>query len=432
MKIKHVVLVILVVLSALSSAFAQHTAVTPVSREDKGWKDRHESMNTRVKEGNVDLIMIGDSITHGWEGPGKAQWEKSYAGRNAVNLGISGDRTEHVLWRLENGNIEGINPKAAVIMIGTNNHKDNSIEEITEGVTAIVNKLKTALPDTKQLLLGIFPREASASGEFRQKLNEVNRRISQLADGERVFYLDIGAVFLDADGNLPEDIMPDFLHPNPKGYELWAAAMEPMLAVLMGEKTAKPDLAGFKPLFMKNLQGWSEIGSKDRWFVENGLLYTDGGEGGGWISTDKEFTDFELYLEFKLPEGGNSGVFVRAPLEGDGAYVGMEIQVLDDYADKYKELHAWQYCGAVYGITAPKVRATQPAGVWQSMHLVVNGRNVKVNLNGAQVVDINLDEHQDKAVEHPGINRTGGHVGLQNHGARVEYRNIQLKKLGEK
>jgi hypothetical protein len=160
-------------------------------------------------------------------------------------------------------------------------------------------------------------------------------------------------------------------------------------------------------------------------------LYTDGGEGGGWLSTDKIFSDFEIYLEFRLPEGGNSGVFVRAPQHGNPAYEGMEIQVLDDYADKYKELKTWQYCGSVYSLASPKVRATQPAGVWQAMHIVVNGRNIQVTLNGSPIIDLNLDDHTDKVGDHPGVARTDGHVGLQNHGARVEYRNIYLKKLGD-
>src|SRR5687767_14628351 len=101
-----------------------HDAVKPVPR-DAGWMKRHESFNERVKKGNVDLIFIGDSITQGWEGAGKGVWEKYYGKRNAVNLGIGGDRTQHVLWRLENGNIKGIEPKLAVVMIGTNNSGSN-------------------------------------------------------------------------------------------------------------------------------------------------------------------------------------------------------------------------------------------------------------------------------------------------------------------
>ena len=216
-------------------AFAQNSALKAEPRNDEWWQKRHQSMNERVKKGNVDMICIGDSITHGWEGDGKDLWAKFYEKRNAVNLGISGDKTQHVLWRLDNGNIDGISPKLAVIMIGTNNHKDNTAEEIAEGITAIVKKLRDKLPNMKILLLGVFPREEKP-GEFRKKLIKVNEIISKLADNQSIFFQDIGSEFLTADGTLPKDIMPDALHPNTKGYEIWANAIEPMVAKLMGEK----------------------------------------------------------------------------------------------------------------------------------------------------------------------------------------------------
>ena len=146
--------------SAAANSVAQdqaNDAIIPVPR-DGGWMKRHESFNERVKKGNVDLLLIGDSITQGWESSGKAAWEKYYTPRNAVNLGIGGDRTQHVLWRLDNGNVEGISPKAAVLMIGTNNSGTNSPAQIAEGVEAVVKKLRTKLPKTKILVLAIFPR----------------------------------------------------------------------------------------------------------------------------------------------------------------------------------------------------------------------------------------------------------------------------------
>ncbi len=229
----------LALLSVAGYAVAQtQSAITPVPREDKGWMARHESMNQRVKEGHVDLIFIGDSITHGWEGGGKEVWDKFYAKRNAVNLGISGDRTEHVLWRLDHGNIDGISPKLAVIMIGTNNYKQNTPEEIGEGITAIVKKLRDKLPQTKVLILAIFPREEKP-GETRERLAKASEIASKLADDKMVFFMDIGPKFLDKDGTLSKEIMPDFLHPNTKGYEIWADAIEPKVAELMGETKAK-------------------------------------------------------------------------------------------------------------------------------------------------------------------------------------------------
>ena len=215
----------------------KNSAVVPESRPDrKGWMDRHEAMNARVKQGNVDVIFVGDSITQGWEGVGKKAWQKFYANRNAVNLGISGDRTQHVLWRLDNGNIDGISPKLAVVMIGTNNASANTPEEVAEGVKAIIDRLRTKLPATKVLLLGIFPRGENNENPLRQVNVKVNKVIAKLADDKTVFYLDLSPMFLAADGSLSKEIMPDLLHPSAKGYEIWAESIEPMVAKLTGEK----------------------------------------------------------------------------------------------------------------------------------------------------------------------------------------------------
>lgn len=196
---------------------------------------RHESMNKRVAEGNVDLIFVGDSITQAWEGPGKDVWAQYYGPRNAVNLGIGGDRTQHVLWRLENGNIDGISPKLAVIMIGTNNANDDKPEDTAEGVTAIVQKLRTELPEMKILLLAVFPRGENLQDRLRVKNANVNEIIAKLDDGEMIHYLDIGSVFLDDNGNLSKEVMPDLLHLSPASYQKWADAIEPSVAKLMGE-----------------------------------------------------------------------------------------------------------------------------------------------------------------------------------------------------
>jgi beta-glucosidase len=221
--------------SALIAQNTENDAIKPVPR-DGNWMKRHESFNERVKQGNVDLLFIGDSITQGWEGAGKNVWAKYYAPRNAVNLGIGGDRTQHVLWRLDNGNIEGISPKAAVLMIGTNNSGTNSSVQIAEGVEAIVKKLRTKLPRTKILVLGIFPRGADMN-DVKRKVNiGANRIIAKLADGEMVHYLDISDKFLNDDGTLSKEVMPDLLHLNEKSYATWAEAIEPKLKELLGEK----------------------------------------------------------------------------------------------------------------------------------------------------------------------------------------------------
>jgi lysophospholipase L1-like esterase len=218
---------------------ATNSAAVPVPRDRPEWLQRHQAMNDRVKAGHVNLLWIGDSIVERWENKGKAIWDQYYAGRDAVNLGIGGDRTQHVLWRLDHGNIEGILPKLAIVMIGQNNGPSNTAEEIADGVTAIVTKLRQKLPETKILLLAIFFRGEKPNDE-RPKLAQANTIISKLADGQHVFYMDINNIFLQADGSIPSSLMPDFEHPNEQGCRVWAEAIEPKVAELLGEAAIKP------------------------------------------------------------------------------------------------------------------------------------------------------------------------------------------------
>lgn len=234
---------------ALAQAPAQappeNAAIRPVPREGP-WMIRHEAFLERTKQGSVDLLFLGDSITQGWTGrdrDGKGPievWERYYGPRNAANFGIGGDRTQHVLWRLENGEVDGIKPKVAVLMIGTNNSRDNSSAEIAEGVKAIVKSLRTKLPETKILLLGVFPRGAKPA-EIRDKLAAVNSEVAKLDDGKMVKYLDIGKNFLNDDGTISKDVMPDYLHLSRKGYRIWADAMEPTLWSMLDEESVKKD-----------------------------------------------------------------------------------------------------------------------------------------------------------------------------------------------
>jgi lysophospholipase L1-like esterase len=196
------------------------------------WKDRHQAINQRVQEGNVDLLFIGDSITQGWAGAGKSAWEAHFGKLNAVNLGFNGDRTQHVLWRLDNGNINGIHPKAAVLMIGTNNVFANTAEESGAGIAAIVHKLREKLPETKILVLAIFPR-GDTPHDLRSKNAKASEIASKLADNKQIFYMDIGDKFLAPDGVISKQIMPDFLHLSPQGYEIWARAIDAWLQEMM-------------------------------------------------------------------------------------------------------------------------------------------------------------------------------------------------------
>jgi lysophospholipase L1-like esterase len=209
-----------------------NSATTPAPR-DPGWVKRHDGFVEIAKKGGVDLLFLGDSITDGWRGGGKAVWEKNFAPLKAANFGIGGDRTEHVLWRLQHGELDGIKPKLAVLMIGTNNLGANKDEEIADGIKTIVEELHKQTPETKVLLLGIFPRGMKADDPARARIKHINSIIAKLDDGQNVKYLDIGDKFLEADGTLPKSIMPDALHPNAKGYEIWAEAILPQVQEML-------------------------------------------------------------------------------------------------------------------------------------------------------------------------------------------------------
>jgi lysophospholipase L1-like esterase len=207
-------------------------------KENAGFMAAHQRFVATAKEGKAQLVFLGDSITAGWAGAGKDVWAKSFSQWTPANFGIGGDRTQHVLWRIENGELETIKPKAAVLMIGTNNTGGDTAEGIAKGVTKIVETIRKKQPDTKILLLAVFPRgekpttpEKANAG--RDKIKQVNAIIAKLDDKKNVFFLDIGDKFMQPDGTIAKDIMPDFLHLSPAGYQIWADAITPKLTELM-------------------------------------------------------------------------------------------------------------------------------------------------------------------------------------------------------
>lgn len=219
--------------------------LAPTKAGSYNWLERHEGVVRRVKQGKVDLILVGDSITHGWggepaeggnNGNGAKLWDTFFGGRNAVNMGFGWDKTQHVLWRFDHGEIDGISPKAAVVMIGTNNVGSNTTPDIVAGITAIVDKIHVKLPKTKVLLLGIFPRDREPTSKNRQQLAEINKSIADLGKRPWITYMDLTDKFLEPDGTIAQTTMRDYLHPTAKGYETWGRAMEPTLAKLMGDK----------------------------------------------------------------------------------------------------------------------------------------------------------------------------------------------------
>ncbi|MBQ1338252.1 MAG: hypothetical protein IIY32_08020, partial [Thermoguttaceae bacterium] len=200
-----------------------------------------------MAQGDVDVLWVGDSITHRWEKAGQKVWENYYGSRKAMNFGIGGDRTSQVLWRLENSPMDKISPKLSIVMIGTNNlgHKKpnsqerfSSPQETVEGIQAIVNKLKDLYPETKILLLEVFPRGAQPDDPLRLLVNETNEGLRKIyANGaiDRVTLYSLNDLFLTKDGVLEPDVMPDYLHPSEKGYEIWAKAIEPLIADALNE-----------------------------------------------------------------------------------------------------------------------------------------------------------------------------------------------------
>jgi arylsulfatase A-like enzyme/lysophospholipase L1-like esterase len=212
-----------------------NSAVIPATRGDEQWwKERSEQLSQRAQQSDVELVFIGDSITQGWEGPGEKVWQEFYAGRKAVNLGISGDRTEHLVWRLTHGNFGKMRPKVAVLMIGTNNtgHLMQEPEQVADGVAEIIKIIQSKSPKTEIVLLGVFPRGGHAFDSARLNNVAINQYLQRMSAIPKVHYVDLSSVFLEPGGNIRKEIMPDLLHLSPTGYRLWAEALEPELKKL--------------------------------------------------------------------------------------------------------------------------------------------------------------------------------------------------------
>ncbi len=211
-----------------------NTATTPVPRAEPF----HQRFLQRAQEGDIDILFIGDSITQYWEDPkrGKSVWDREYAPLNAACFGINGDRTQHILWRLQNGELEGIAPQVVVLMAGTNNLTPrNTTREIEEGLTQIIDLIRVKLPDSKLLLLAILPRNEPDSARRLQSI-EINKYLEEFAATDNnIVFLDIGDRFVDAEGKIPLTLMPDQLHPNTEGYVIFAEAINPTLHAMMSD-----------------------------------------------------------------------------------------------------------------------------------------------------------------------------------------------------
>jgi len=197
------------------------------------WDQKYKEAGTEEAE-DAKIVFLGDSITQAWEGPGKDAWEKYFAPMGALNWGFSGDRTEHLIWRLQNGNIQRVDPEVAVILIGTNNtgHDKRPAEETAQGIKRILDDLAWKWPDTKVILMSVFPRGPDTEDPLRKINTAINEEVKTFADGERVYLLDINDRFLDENGKLSKDIFPDLLHLSPAAYDIWAEALAAKLKEL--------------------------------------------------------------------------------------------------------------------------------------------------------------------------------------------------------
>jgi lysophospholipase L1-like esterase len=217
------------------------TSVRPVPRTE-GAVERQGEVLRRVREasGPVDLIFVGDSITQGWEGNGRSRWDADFAPLGAMNLGVGGDRTEHVLWRLQEAPLTPLAPKAVVLLIGTNNlgHGSSNAEETLLGVRRVIETLRDQCPQATIVVCGILPR-GNRFNAMRGDICQINQVLDRLDDG-RTIVVDFGERFVAIDGAIPVELMPDYLHLSPAGYGIWADAILPVIRPLLPTPSPAP------------------------------------------------------------------------------------------------------------------------------------------------------------------------------------------------
>ncbi len=237
-----VMAVFIVTASLFGFAAAEDSPTTPQERTDSLGKDQYKEINADLQKlgADIDLVFVGDSITRRWRGEGnKEVWNKYWGSYRAVNMGVGGDRTQNVLWRLKHGQLDGYQARVFVVMIGTNNcWGSNPVpEDVAAGVKSIIDLIQTKQPKAKILLLSILP-VGQKPNPGRKTRDAVNKRISQFHGGP-VEYMDISAKFLEPDGTISKDVMPDFLHLAPKGYEIWAEAIKDKVKTLLAETESR-------------------------------------------------------------------------------------------------------------------------------------------------------------------------------------------------
>ena len=240
--------------AAEAEPFGMKQSTTATPRKDPNaktkeyWHKRWDARRAQIAKGGIEIVLVGDSITHLWESnPAKnkrnvggiATYKKYFGKYNVLNLGYSGDRTEHTLWMTGDSKLlDNVNPKMVVVMIGTNNigHKKAGVEATAAGIELIIKNIRAKAPNAKIVLFAIFPRSPKANHPYRKQIADINKIICKFADNKDVFFCDITDKLLEKDGSLSPTVMPDYLHPNEKGYEIWAQAIMPYVEKFAGKK----------------------------------------------------------------------------------------------------------------------------------------------------------------------------------------------------
>ncbi len=231
---------------ALAQTGAARRADEPLPRSDRNSQIAHEQLLAKRKQGRIDIYFEGDSITRRWGAADYPQllanWKDNFFGWNAADFGWGADRVENILWRLENGELDDVNPKVIVLLAGTNNvgnrlspeGPDATVADVTRGLAAILQVMKAKAPGAVIILMGIFPRNDNMA--VMPEINRVNLNLSKMADGQKIRYMNINDKLADADGKLYDGMMnaKDQLHPTVKGYQVWADALKPVLTELLG------------------------------------------------------------------------------------------------------------------------------------------------------------------------------------------------------
>jgi lysophospholipase L1-like esterase len=206
------------------------------------WMERHQRFCDIAAEGGGRVLFIGDSITEGWASEGAAAWENHFAPLSTANFGIGGDRTQQILWRLQNGTLDGIQPEVVVLLIGVNNlwTMVHSADEVAAGILAVVNEIRQRLPDASILWQGILPTGEAADHPLRAIILEINSKLANHVMGEQVRFVDFGALFLAPDGSISSNTMPDFCHLSSTAYLKWAEALAAPLRELLESSRSNP------------------------------------------------------------------------------------------------------------------------------------------------------------------------------------------------